>query len=726
MADVIKVEDKYYILATATRAMGPHAVLKDGDTFAVFDSVGDVFGVGLGEQGLYHDGTRYLSMLELRVNSDRPLLLSSRSSPDNLQFGADLTNRDYFLDGQVVLPKDLVHVFRARFLWNGSMHERVRLTNYGRQPVRVTLGYEFDADFADIFEVRGTQRADRGIRLPWKRLDRGAELAYRGLDDLVRRTRLEWDVEPSALSSSTARFDVSLGPHETSALELTVRCETGSAAPAIATYEDALEHLTTRERLASRQYPILETSHAQLNNWLERSISDVRMMITDTPSGPYPYAGVPWFNTAFGRDGIVTALQLLWMNPRIAAGVLRYLASTQAQETIPERDAEPGKILHEIRGGEMAALGEVPFGRYYGSVDSTPLFVLLAGAYYQRTGNRALIDEIWDNIERAVGWIDRYGDLDGDGFVEYARRTPQGLVQQGWKDSQDSVFHDNGELADAPIALAEVQAYVYGARLGVSALARARGDTRRAETLAQQAEQLRERFEDAFWSDRLQTYALALDGDKRQCAVRSSNAGQCLLTGIARPDRARKVAEGLLDQGMFSGWGIRTIDAGEVRYNPMSYHNGSVWPHDNALIAAGFARYGFADLIQPVFTGHLDASGFFESCRLPELFCGFHRRRGEGPTIYPVACSPQAWAAGSVFLMLQSALGLQLNGLESRITVSNPRLPDCVERVIIRDLALAADRRMDLLFERRGQAIHVDLLRRQGEIELVAEPAQPV
>jgi glycogen debranching enzyme len=311
------------------------------------------------------------------------------------------------------------------------------------------------------------------------------------------------------------------------------------------------------------------------------------MMIARTPYGPYPYAGVLWYSTVFGRDGIITAFELLWLAPRVAEGVLPYLAANQATVNDPRRDAEPGKILREVWKGEMAQTGEVPFERYYGSVDSTPLFLLLAARYYQRTGNLDFIRGIWPNIEAALKWIDQSGDLDGDGFVEYACHCDTGLLQQEWKDSKDSVFHQDGSFAAPPIALCEVQGYVFAAKEGIADVAAALGFHRQSDALRIQARQLRERFQQAFWSEELSMFALALDGEKKPCLVRSSNAGQCLFTGIAPPALAQRTSETLLAPHFFSGWGLRTIAADEKRYNPMSYHNGSVWPHDNALIALG-------------------------------------------------------------------------------------------------------------------------------------------
>jgi glycogen debranching enzyme len=724
MSEVIKVEDQYYILATAARTAGPSAVLKHADTFAVFDPLGDVERTGLGEQGLYHDGTRFLSLFRLRLGRERPLLLSSRTSADNSMFGADLTNADVISGGAITLPRDVVHIYRCRFLWDAAMFERLRFVNYAPGAVRLSVVYEFDADYADIFEVRGTRRSRRGARLPSHSGDDWMESAYRGLDGVIRRTRIEWNHRPADLRDGQAHWDLTLAPHETLALTLSVNCtvdakgaERSRRAPAARSMDQAYQGLCERQRDAGGGYTQIESSNRQFDAWIERSLADVQMMVTDTPYGPYPYAGVPWFNTAFGRDGVITALELLVINPSIARGVLRYLAATQADAVVPERDAEPGKILHETRGGEMAAVGEVPFALYYGSVDSTPLFVLLAGAYYRRTADRELIDRLWPHIERALDWIDRYGDRDGDGFVEYARYTPTGLAQQGWKDSQDSVFHADGRLAEAPIALCEVQGYVFGARKAAAMLARALGSSSRAEELEHAAEDLRVRFEREFWSEELGMYALALDGAKRPCLVRTSNAGQCLLTGVARRDRARRVADAMVSEDLFSGWGVRTVASTEPRYNPMSYHNGSIWPHDNALIAAGFAHYGFSDLVEPILSALFDASLFVDRHRLPELFCGFRRRLAEGPTLYPVACSPQAWAAGSAFLLLQASLGLAIDAVHRRVAIAHAELPPFLERVTLRNLNVA-DASVDLLFERRAEDVGVTVLERRGEVEV--------
>ncbi len=470
-----------------------------------------------------------------------------------------------------------------------------------------------------------------------------------------------------------------------------------------------------RSRLA-----VVGTSSDLFDEWLERSRADIAMMVTQTPHGPFPYAGIPWFSTMFGRDGILTALSVLWADPSLARGVLLALAATQATSLDPGRDAQPGKILHEARAGEMAALGEIPFGAYYGSVDATPLFLLLAGRYYDRTGDLATIERLWPHLTAALKWIDHYGDADGDGFVEYARATDRGLANQGWKDSHDSVFHADGSLADGPIALSEVQGYVYAAKHHAAELADALGDRRRGRSLRREAEQLHQAFERAFWCDDLGTYALALDRGKQPCRVVSSNAAQCLISGIAVPDRARRIAETVMRADMFSGWGVRTIREGEARYNPMAYHNGSIWPHDTALVAMGFARYGLKDPVVRLAEGLFAASQQFALRRLPELFCGFPRLSGEPPTRYPTACAPQAWASASAFLVVQALLGLDVDGRRKRITLRQPRLPPMLEWLRLTHLVVG-DAEVDLLCERRGDDVGISVVRRTADVKLVTE-----
>ena len=718
MEDVIQVQDQYYILATASKATERVAVLKHGDTFAVFDLHGDIGAFGTSEQGLYHEGTRYLSRLRLRLNDRRPLLLSARVKEENELFSADLTNPDMPCGetGQVLLHAE-IHLFRARFLWNGTWHECLRMWNYSSTKIALSLTFELDADFADIFEVRGTCRDHRGTRLTPVLAGHEMRLGYRGLDNEDRWTVVEWSRRPQSMTAGAVRFDCDLEPCTPESLSFAIRCAREQRPVAPTTFTRAQSELNASLQQASAQYATVDTSSERFNLWVRRSAADLRMLTSDTPYGPYPFAGVPWFSTPFGRDGIITGLQTLWINPRIAHGVLAYLAATQADTSDEERDAEPGKILHETRNSEMARLGEVPFGRYYGSVDATPLFVILAGAYVERTADREFLANIWPHVDRALTWIDRYGDRDGDGFVEYARQSPTGLIQQGWKDSKDSIFHADGSVAAPPIALSEVQAYVFEARLRAAVMAETLGDRARAARLRDQAEQLRQAFEDHFWCEPESMYAIALDGQKRPCRIRSSNAGHCLFTGIARADRARRVAQILTGKDMFSGWGVRTLAAGEPRYNPMSYHNGSVWPHDNGLIAAGFSRYGFDDLVGAPFAGLFDASVAIDTYRLPELFCGFHRRLHEGPTLYPVACSPQAWAAGVVFHFIQACLRLSINAADRRLSIERALLPPFLTYLRLLNLEVPFGH-VDLLFEQTPLDVNVTVLRKDGDFEV--------
>jgi len=709
-------EAPFYIAATQQTGPRLPRSLKYGDTFVVVDGRGDIAAwSGGGSAGLFHLDTRYLSRLEILVNDTHPLLLGSTLRDDNSAFFVDLTNPDLLSEQRLVLEKDTVHIMRTIFLWRGTAYQRLGVRNYGDCSVTLRLSILFENDFADLFEVRGLHRERRGTASAKLRGDEQVLLVYHGLDDKVRSTVLNFDPQPDRLTTTTAVYDLHLEPGEMRPVFLSVSCDPAELRPPpflrslIAARREMREQ--TRERTA------VETSNDLFNEMLCRSAADLAMLMTDTPQGRYPYAGIPWFSTTFGRDGLITALQMLWWSPEVARGVLRRLAAYQAKSTDPLADAEPGKILHEMRGGEMAALREVPFGLYYGSVDSTPLFVLLAGLYAERTGDIDTIATLWPAITAALGWIDGPGDPDHDGFVEYQRASEQGLANQGWKDSLDAIFHADGSLAEGAIALAEVQGYVYAAKHMAAGCARRLGRHDEASKLEDQADRLSERFEKAFWCPDLGTYALALDGDKRPCRVRTSNAGQVLFTGIAPADRAATVAKGLLHTNFFSGWGIRTVARGEARFNPMSYHNGSIWPHDNALIAMGLARYHQKEAIEAVFEGLFNAGTYMEHRRLPELFCGFQRQRGKGPTLYPVACAPQAWASATPFTLLEAALGLQFNPFTREIRLQNPRLPSFLDEVVLRNLRLDAAS-VDLRVRRDGQTISLDTPRISGDIRV--------
>ena len=719
MDQIIRVAEEYYILAASVLTDAPTRVLKNGETFAIFDRLGDLQGLVFKQHGIFHEGARFLSQWELYLGEERPLLLSSEVKQETANLVVDLTNADCHQDGEVELRRESYHLFRSKFLVNGACYELIRVKNYLQRRAKVTLELRFDADFVDIFEVRGMKRPRRGDLLP-PVVDKAAvTLGYRGLDDIERRTRISFSPTPDRLSQHSAAFELHLDPNEDKKIFITLHCIVGDQSlPPDGAFEGALTRSQEVTEGIKSRFCEIHSSNEQFNDWVNSARADLLMMLTQTPDGLYPYAGIPWFDTVFGRDGIITALQCVWVLPEIAKGVLRLLAARQAKDTEPQRDAEPGKILHELRRGEMANLGEIPFGRYYGAVDTTPLFVVLADAYYESTGDLETIEEIWEAVELALEWIDTYGDRDGDGFIEYGRRSKTGLVQQGWKDSDDSVFHADGRLADGPIALCEVQGYVYAARMAASKLAEVRGLHPLAAKLHQQAKELQDAFERTFWIEEIGTYALALDEGKQPCKVRTSNPGHCLFTGIVSEERARRVAESLLSADVHCGWGFRTVSTKEHRYNPMSYHNGSVWPHDTALIAQGFARYGLKEESLKVLSGLMDASLFVDMHRLPELFCGFRRRPGVGPTLYPVACSPQAWSVCAVFMLLGACLGLSINQPTSRIVFDHPRLPSFIDWIRLKVLRIGTAS-VDLLLRREQDDVGIIIERREGDVELV-------
>ena len=710
--------DRHPFLAASSSTDERRRVLKHGDTFAVFDQFGDIKPGGLGEEGIYHHGTRYLSCLLLELDGGRPFFLGSTIRDENDQLAIALTNPDLRFDGKVRFPLGTLHLAMKKFLWQGICYQQLRVKNHGLELIELSVAMHFKADYADIFEVRGMKRNTRGKDLTPEVSGDRVNIGYRGLDGVVRRTLLQFDPRPSHLTATSARFDLSLQPQQDVTYYVSVACERVPEVPALLRFEDARAEAEADLERYSAWSCHVRTSNGQINAWINRAVSDLHMMTTVLPTGPYPYAGIPWFNTPFGRDGIITALECLWLRPSLARGVLSYLASTQATEVIQEQDAEPGKILHETRNGEMATLKEMPFGRYYGSVDSTPLFVLLVGAYFERTGDRAFAESLWPNVEAALHWIDRYGDRDGDGFVEYQRQTPEGLLHQGWKDSDDAISHADGSTAPGPIALCEVQGYVYAAWRAGATLAAELGHSDRSVELTRRAESLRQQFQQAFWCEELSTFGLALDRNKRLCRVRTSNSGQCLFTGVASAEHAKRVARTLLAPESFSGWGVRTLATSESRYNPMGYHTGSVWPHDNALIAQGLARYGLAEKASQVWTGLFEAGLHFDLHRMPELFCGFPQDPGEGPVPYPVACAPQAWSAASVFLLFQACLGLEINGVEAQIRFTRPQLPVSLGELRIHNLEVAGAT-VDLLLLRHEDDVGVNVLRREGNVEVI-------
>jgi len=697
--------------------------VKEGETFLYSDTEGNLddrkdFGLGL-----YHQDTRFLSHFMLKLSGRRPVLLSS-SSERAYMAHVDLTNPDLYDEGdRLAAAQQTLNIRRIRAI-NGRLFERVRVKNYNATRVTVEVEMTFGADFADIFEVRGHARETRGSHEPPRAEGRAARFAYHGLDGRFRETRIEFGMEPTTLAVVgdlvRATFQLRLGANQTRLLTVTVEPVVDDDRSERKEFDKAVHELRRSYEAWEKESTRVLTDSELFNQLLDRGLRDLRALYTRTNGGGVVAGGIPWYVAPFGRDSLISSHQLLMVNPRPAREALQFLAARQGRVVNDWNDEEPGRILHEIRQGELAGAGVVPHTPYYGSIDSTSWFLILYAQHYRWTGDLGLAKELLSAADAALGWIDRYGDRDGDGFVEYETRSPLGLRNQGWKDSEGSVVHADGTVAEPPIALAEVQAYVYMAKLRTADVFEALGLPDRADELRAQAAALRHRFNEAFWVPDEQYFAGALDRDKRQVRTVVSNPGHALYCDIVDPDKAELMARRLLSPDMFSGWGIRTMSKSERAYNPMSYHNGSVWPHDNALIAAGLKRYGFLRATNRVATALFDAAINADYLRLPELFCGFTRRTPNRPVSYPVACSPQAWAAGAPFLVLQAMLGVSARADENLLTVNHPQLPPWLNTVELRNLRVG-DSRISLVFRREGEITGFSLLSREGDVRVIME-----
>lgn len=698
--------------AVDKRGLLPRFTLKDGNSFLLTDALGDIQSA---DDGFFHNDTRMLSRFELSIADRRPSLLGAAINRDNTLFTSHLTNRPLTAPGELAIPHGVIHIERSHFLSEDCVFSRICLTNFGEQAVDVPLVLRFAADFADIFEVQGHVRTQRGQLLEPSADDATVRLSYRGRDEVVRQTCLSFDPLPTNIDAERVEFRLKLMHRATA--DVFIAIGPAGDEPRSETFQAAAQRLSRSMQSRLTQGASVSTSMRLFNQWIDQSRADLALLTTSLPTGPYPYAGIPWFATQFGRDAIITSLQTLWINPALAGGVLAFLASMQATEESTFRDSQPGKIMHEIRRGEMAALQEVPFGQYYGGVDSTPLFVMLAGAYEARTGDPRMADSIWGALLRATAWIESRMSDSTIGFLDYARGERTGLANQAWKDSHDSIFHADGRLPTGPLAVLEVQGYAYAALEAMASMAARRGMQEDSQRWRQRAQQLREAIESRFWMAELDYYALALDGDGNPCRVCASNAGHLLFCGVPSSERAAAVAARLLSPNFSSGWGIRTLAVGEARYNPMSYHNGSIWPHDASICAAGMSRYGAREEVVRVMSDIFETAIHF-NMRLPELYCGFPRVAGQGPAPYPVACLPQAWASGSVFLLLQSSLGIVIDGERKEIHVTRPVLPQGIEVLTVTDLALGQDM-LSIEFRKLGEQVVVATRQSGGNVQVL-------
>ncbi|MEB3887022.1 amylo-alpha-1,6-glucosidase [Lyngbya sp. CCY1209] len=708
----------------------PTLTLKDDDVFLITDTWGNVPGCSDDTQndtslGLFCRDTRFLSRLELQFEG-RPLILLSSTAGRGFTLSALCAN-PYVSDRQI--PAETVGIQRDLVL-QGGLFEELTLTNYGTGPVEFELSLSFDADFADLFEIRGRVRDRTGtvmrrVRPPESSAERGAELilAYQGLDGTLMESRIEFYRQPPhRFEGYTAIWRLSLQSHETRVLGYRILPSIDSRPASSVSFPATLGQAIAAETMEAQRWgegvTRIRTDNRSLNQIIERAERDIYLLTQTFGDGKILSAGIPWFSTLFGRDSIIAAMQTLILNPDIARQTLAVLAEYQGKVTDEWREEEPGKILHELRLGEMARCGEIPHTPYYGTVDATPLWLMLYADYFAWTGDRAFLDKYWDCALAAMDWIDR--GLAATGYLTYERKSPGGLRNQGWKDSGDCIVDADGKLAEGAIALSEVQGYVYAAKMRMAHLARVRQQLQSGDRWREEAEDLKRRFERDFWLPEAGYFALALDGDGKPADSITSNPGHCLGLGLFSEEKARSVAERLQAPDLFNGWGIRTLSSSSPAYNPMGYHIGSVWPHDTGMIAAGLRAIGFTDAALELAKGILDMTAQQPYSRPSELFCGFDRTPDSSPIRYPVACSPQAWATGTVFQLLQVMLNLVPDAPNNCLRIVDPTLPESVQYLSLTNLKIGQTL-LDLEFEKAKGATACRVVRKRGNLRVAIE-----
>ncbi|MGA8729760.1 MAG: glycogen debranching N-terminal domain-containing protein [Terracidiphilus sp.] len=703
--------------------------LVHGKTFLASDLAGNVMPPGHPNVGFFYDDTRYLSYLQLRVNGHPPVVLSSNTS-DGISTRVEMTPKGSIHGSGLDLPVNAVYMRREQVLEGGVLHDVLYLHNYHVEGIRLTIEFSFDADFMDIFQVRGIVRGKSGRYYAPVHEGNSSVFVYEGLDNKLRSTTIRFDPPPAQIRENSSSWNIELAPLGRSQISIgivpritdktpsvsagefaKVEVAPGAARPGL---DGALEELEDGLDVWLAECSRFNSDNDIFDAMLQTSIRDFYALQIRQSTGKMIAAGIPWFATLFGRDSLIASFETLILNSELAKGTLRVLAAFQGNRSSDERDEDPGKILHELRSGEMTNTGEVAFGRNYGSVDATPLFVVLLSEFFRWSGDMDFLVEMKPHLRAAVDWLLEYGDLDGDGLIEYCRRSPKGLFNQGWKDSGDAIEHADGSIAQPPIALVEVQGYAIDAFARASTLFALLGSHATSELMAKKSQELRKRLDEAFWLPEEGFYALALDREKRLVRVKASNPGHLLFANAIDDHRAQEVVNCLMDPDLNCGWGIRTLSQGEKTFNPMSYHRGSVWPHDNAIAAYGMALYGFHAQSAQVLSSLYETAMRFRDYRLPELFCGIQRGRGDDPVHYPVSCSPQAWASGAMFLILTGLLGIRPDARNREMKVVNPHLPHFLTKLSIDELRVGKSR-IWLEFLRREGRTFCNVTRHEGE-----------